>query len=100
MRLATDSIATNLLTRWPRASAWVSASANEMITVELVTRRVINVKRDYVATAPPERSGEDGGIELLEVREAVEGKATAYVCRGFACERPVAGAEELEGLLG
>jgi len=29
------------------------------------------------------------GIPLLEGREAVGGKATAYVCRNYACELPV-----------
>jgi hypothetical protein len=45
------------------------------------------------------RSGEDEGIALLEGREAVEGRAAAHVCHGSACERPVTGAKELEGLL-
>ena len=29
------------------------------------------------------------GLPLLEGRGAVEGKATAYVCRNYACELPV-----------
>jgi len=29
------------------------------------------------------------GIPLLQGREAVGGKATAYVCRNYACELPV-----------
>jgi len=29
------------------------------------------------------------GIPLLEDRPAVDGKATAYVCRNYACELPV-----------
>ncbi|MDY7231997.1 thioredoxin domain-containing protein [Hyalangium rubrum] len=33
--------------------------------------------------------------ELFEGREPVGGQGTAYVCRGFACERPLTDAEEL-----
>jgi len=28
------------------------------------------------------------GIPLLEARTAVDGKATAYVCRNYACDLP------------
>ncbi len=40
------------------------------------------------------------GIALLEGREAVGGEATAYLCRQFACERPVTAPRELGVLLG
>lgn len=35
-------------------------------------------------------------IPLLEGREAIDGKATAYVCQHFACQMPVTDAEALE----
>jgi hypothetical protein len=35
------------------------------------------------------------GIPLLEGRRALEGRATAYVCRNYACELPVTEAEAL-----
>jgi len=42
------------------------------------------------------------GVPLLEGREAVGGKATAYVCRNYACELPVtdraALARQLDGV--
>jgi uncharacterized protein YyaL (SSP411 family) len=38
-------------------------------------------------------------VPLLIAREPVEGAAAAYVCRNFACERPVTSAEELADLL-
>ena len=41
-----------------------------------------------------------GGAALLEGREALGGLATAYVCRGFVCERPVGTAKELAEALG
>jgi len=40
-----------------------------------------------------------GDIPLLEAREAVDGKATVYVCENFVCQRPVTSVEELRGLL-
>jgi uncharacterized protein YyaL (SSP411 family) len=41
--------------------------------------------------------GESGGkLALLEGREMIDEKATAYVCRHFACELPVTGVDALE----
>jgi uncharacterized protein len=46
-------------------------------------------------------AGAAAGIPLLQGREAVGGKPTAYVCRNYACELPVtdrvALARQLEG---
>ena len=41
------------------------------------------------------RSGEQSPIPLLDKREAINGRATAYVCHHFACQRPVNQADEL-----
>jgi uncharacterized protein YyaL (SSP411 family) len=30
-----------------------------------------------------------GAVPLLSDRSRLDGRATAYVCRGFTCERPV-----------
>ncbi len=43
--------------------------------------------------------GARGGVPLLEGREPVEGRAAAYVCERFACQRPVSEPEELAALL-
>ncbi|MGD9627769.1 MAG: thioredoxin domain-containing protein [Pyrinomonadaceae bacterium] len=40
-----------------------------------------------------------GDVPLLEGREAVDGKPTAYVCENFVCQRPVKNAEDLRELL-
>lgn len=43
--------------------------------------------------------GCDAGPALLVGREAVDGRATAYVCQDFACKRPVTAPQDLEDLL-
>jgi hypothetical protein len=35
------------------------------------------------------------GVPLLADRPAIDGRATAYVCRGFVCDRPVTTVDEL-----
>jgi uncharacterized protein len=50
-----------------------------------------------VATAASEEAAP--AIELLRGRESLGGQTTAYLCRQFACDRPVSTAEELESLL-
>ena len=43
--------------------------------------------------------GEGLGIPLFEQRGLVDGKPTAYVCKNFVCQRPVASVDELTQLL-
>jgi uncharacterized protein YyaL (SSP411 family) len=43
--------------------------------------------------------GEPDSVPLLQDRPAVDGRAAAYVCRDFACERPVTTGDELATLL-
>jgi len=45
---------------------------------------------------PPETPG----VPLLAGRPLVDGRAAAYLCRGFVCDRPVTTPEELAALLG
>jgi uncharacterized protein len=43
--------------------------------------------------------GEPGGVPLLEGREPVDGRAAAYVCERFVCQRPVTTPEDLAAML-
>jgi uncharacterized protein YyaL (SSP411 family) len=43
--------------------------------------------------------GEADGVPLLADRPALDGRATAYVCRGFACDAPTTAVEELRAAL-
>ena len=43
--------------------------------------------------------GRDDGVPLLRERVTIAGRAAAYVCRDFVCDRPVTGAAELIELL-
>jgi len=49
-----------------------------------------------VVVGPPDRPG----VPLLENRPMIDGRPTAYVCRGFVCDRPVTGVDELAEILG
>ncbi|RLK54528.1 thioredoxin domain-containing protein [Actinokineospora cianjurensis] len=44
-------------------------------------------------------SGETGASPLLADRPAVDGRAAAYVCRGYVCDRPVTTVDELVAAL-
>jgi uncharacterized protein YyaL (SSP411 family) len=38
-------------------------------------------------------------VPLLEGRQAIDGRATAYVCEHFACQAPVTSADALRAAL-
>ncbi len=72
----------------PKEIAIVGENAQPMLTVvfgEYRPNQVVAWKRANADSTTP----------LLEGREAIEGKATAYVCQNFACQMPVTEAERL-----
>ena len=58
-------------------------------------RAVRSTFRPYTVIA----SGAPDGVPLLQGREAVDGRAAAYVCERFTCQRPVTDPEDLTTLL-
>ena len=62
---------------------------------ERLERAVRSHFRPHVVVA----GGEPDGVPLLEGRTPVDGRAAAYVCEHFACQRPVTSPEDLEELL-
>jgi uncharacterized protein YyaL (SSP411 family) len=94
--------------RYPRAfAAWLGAldfASARVAQVAIVgepeaadTRALVEVARRgfqpyrVLALGDPESST----LDLLHGRFAMSGRATAFVCRGFACRRPVTEPEEL-----
>ena len=52
-----------------------------------------------VAAASGATSGDaSSSVPLLAARPAIDGQATAYLCRHFACERPVTAVDDLAAL--
>jgi uncharacterized protein len=52
-----------------------------------------------LATAAPDDRSASDAIPLLSGRTTVNGRAAAYVCERFVCQRPVTDPEELAGQL-
>ncbi|MBC7278300.1 thioredoxin domain-containing protein [Nocardioides sp.] len=96
----------NLITKAPRFAGWSLAAAATMAEgpLEIAVVGPPGPDRDALAAAARRKPGavvvvadearED--IPLLSSRTPVNGKAAAYVCRGFVCERPVTEVADLE----
>ena len=99
-----------LAERAPRFAGWSLAAAETMQDgpLEIAVVGPAGPDRDALALAARQRLGAvvvvaDGprdDIPLLVGRAAVDGRATAYVCRGFVCERPVTDVDALTEALG
>ncbi len=77
----------------PEALAIVGPDPEAMLDV--VRQRY----RPNVVVAAARADEPSGGIALLEHRETVDGRTTAYLCRQFICNRPVTEADDLSALL-
>ncbi|MCU0483989.1 MAG: thioredoxin domain-containing protein, partial [Chloroflexi bacterium] len=92
--------------QWLVALDWVLEGADEVAIVgdpsdPAVGRLRAVLDRGYrsrqvVAVAP---SPAASAVPLLAARFAIDGRPTAFVCRGFACRRPVTEPEALAALL-
>ncbi|MBO0725393.1 MAG: thioredoxin domain-containing protein, partial [Blastocatellia bacterium] len=67
--------------------------AETLAMVDAVFKRYLPNK--VVAFAPEAGSKAASAVKLLEGRDMIDGKATAYVCRNFYCEAPQTSAEGL-----
>jgi uncharacterized protein YyaL (SSP411 family) len=105
------SAAGELAAREPRFAGWTLAVAEASLAGPL---QVAVVGDDDVAAglmSVARRCSSPGlvlvrglpdaqGIPLLADRPLVDGRSAAYVCRGFVCDRPVTGVDELKATLG
>ncbi|MEU0316730.1 thioredoxin domain-containing protein [Nocardioides sp. NPDC006273] len=95
-----------LIAKAPRFAGWSLAAAATMAEgpLEIAVVGPPGPDRDALEAAARRKPGavvvvadearED--IPLLSSRTSVDGKAAAYVCRGFVCERPVTSVADLE----
>jgi len=95
----------NLMTKAPRFAGWSLAAAVTMADgpLEIAVVGPPGPDRAALEAAARRKPGAvvvvadeaRDDIPLLSSRTPVDGKAAAYVCRGFVCERPVTTVEEL-----
>jgi uncharacterized protein YyaL (SSP411 family) len=75
------------------------AQVKEVALVGGELRPLERVVRDSFRPHLVLAGGEPDGVPLLEGREPVEGRPTAFVCEQFACRAPVTEPADLEQLL-
>src|SRR4051812_6819498 len=75
------------------------AQVREVALVGLELRPLVRVVRDEFRPHLVLAGGEPDGVPLLEGRDPVDGRATAYVCEQFACRAPVTEPDQLKALL-
>lgn len=79
-----------------RALASIEFLIGDVKEIAIVGGTGSDVEREVWADYRPLKVVAAGGdVPLLEGREAVDGKATVYVCENFVCQRPMTGVEEL-----
>ena len=75
------------------------AQVKEVALVGHELRPLERVVRDEFRPHLVLAGGEPDGVPLLEGRDPVDGRATAYVCEQFTCKAPVTEPDQLEALL-
>nr|MCW2728780.1 N-acylglucosamine 2-epimerase [Aeromicrobium sp.] len=100
--------AATIATGAPRFAGWTLAAAEAVLAGPLEIAVVgrpeerVDLHRAALSLASPGAvvvAGEVGlAIPLFEQRELVDGRASAYVCEGFVCRRPVTTVDELVAL--
>ncbi len=75
------------------------ASAQEVAVVGPDPEPLLKVIRSELRPHLVLAGGPEGDVPLLEGREPVEGRATAYVCEHFVCQAPVTSPDALAALL-
>jgi uncharacterized protein YyaL (SSP411 family) len=94
----------------PRFAGWSLAAAQTMqdggpLEVTVVgppgdqRAALALVARRHPGAVVIESDGPRDDVPLLSGRTPVEGRSSAYVCRGFVCERPVTTIEDLQAVL-
>ncbi len=95
--------------QWLVAAAFATADVVEVAVVgdldEEATRALLapawaSWRPFQVLAVAPGAGGGASAVPLLADRAAIEGRATAYVCRGFVCDLPVTDPAALEVRLG
>ena len=100
-----------LATENPRFAGWTLAVAEAIVAGPLQVavagegpqaRKLLEVARSSTSPGLVTAHGRPDapGIPLLADRPLVGGRAAAYLCRGFVCDRPVTTPEELTSALG
>jgi uncharacterized protein len=94
--------------QWLNATDFALASVDEIAIVgdprEAATRDLLapvasGYRPNQVLAAAAAADAARSSVPLLHDRPAVGGRATAYVCRNFACRRPVTAPRDLEEIL-
>ena len=70
-------------------------SPEEHPDLQLMLRALWATYRPRLVAALATQPMPAGAPSLLEDRQALDGKPTAYVCQGFVCQRPVTTAAEM-----
>ena len=101
--------AATIATRLPRFAGWTLAAAEALVAgpLEIAVvggaseRAALHRAALHLSSPGTIVVAGDVGLDvpLFEQRDLVDGRAAAYVCRGFVCQRPVTTVEELRAVV-